>query len=60
MDFNKPTASFDVGLSWGDAFQRFKSDIVLALGLIHHICITQNVPVYLFCETKLEIFSVNK
>ena len=51
MDFNRPTASFDIGLSWGDSFQRFKSDIVLALGLIHHICIAQNVPVYLFCET---------
>lgn len=53
MDFNKPTAAYGVGLLHEDSFQRFESEIVLALGLIHHICITQNVPVYLFCKTCL-------
>lgn len=49
IDFNKPNAGLGTGLFWEDSFSRFKSDIVLALGLIHHICITQKVPVYLFC-----------
>ena len=51
MDFNKPTAALGPGLFWEDSFKRFESDIVLALGLIHHICIIQAVPVYLFCQT---------
>jgi hypothetical protein len=51
MDFSKPTAPFGPGLFWEDSFKRFESEIVLALGLIHHICITQGMPVYLFCET---------
>ncbi len=51
MDFKKPTAAFGVGLFWQNSFTRFQSNIVLALGLIHHICLTQNVPVYLFCES---------
>lgn len=51
MDFNKPTAGLGPGLFWENAFNRFNSNIVLALGLIHHICITQDVPVFLFCET---------
>lgn len=54
MDFNKPTAALGVNLFWQNSFYRFKSDIVLALGLIHHICITQNVPVFLFCKTCME------
>ncbi len=54
MDFNKPTASIGPGLFWENSFIRFKSDIVLALGLIHHICITQSVPVFLFCKTCME------
>lgn len=51
MDFKKPTAAFGVSLFWQDSFKRFQADIVLVLGLIHHVCITQNVPVYLFCES---------
>lgn len=54
IDFNNPTSSLGVGLFWEDSFSRFKSDIVLALGLIHHICITQKVPVYLFCMTCMK------
>jgi len=49
IDFRNPTASLGVGFFWGNSYKRFQSDIVLALGLIHHICITQNIPVYLFC-----------
>jgi hypothetical protein len=51
MDFKFPTPGLGTGLLWQDSFYRFKSNIVLALGLIHHICISQEVPVYLFCET---------
>lgn len=51
MDFKRPTSSLGAGLFWQDSFYRFKSEIVLALGLIHHICIGQKMPVYLFCET---------
>ncbi|WP_300438579.1 hypothetical protein [Christiangramia sp.] len=51
MDLKFPTPSLGPGLFWRDSFYRFKSNIVLALGLIHHICLSQEVPVYLFCET---------
>jgi hypothetical protein len=57
MDFNKPTSALGVGFFWEDSFQRFKSEIVMALGLIHHICITQNVPVYLFCKACMKYAS---
>jgi SAM-dependent methyltransferase len=51
MDFNKPTAAHGAGLFQENSFKRFTTEIVLSLGLIHHICLTQGVPVYLFCET---------
>lgn len=51
MDFTYPTPNYGWGLIGPDAFTRFKSDIVLALGLIHHVCLRQNFPVKLFCET---------
>lgn len=54
MDFKKPTSSLGAGLFWEHSFKRFNSDIVLALGLIHHICITQGMPVFLFCKTCIE------
>lgn len=50
MDFTLPTPNFGWGLKGPSAFQRYKSDIGLALGLIHHICLTQNFPVKLFSE----------
>lgn len=51
MDFNKPTSALGAGLFWENSFKRFNSNVVLALGLIHHICITQKTPVFLFCKT---------
>ncbi len=54
MDFKQPTPSFGPGLSWGDSFERFGSEIVLAIGLIHHICITQKIPVYIFCQSCMK------
>ncbi|TRO63927.1 class I SAM-dependent methyltransferase [Christiangramia sabulilitoris] len=54
MNFNEPTPSLGPALAWGNSFQRFSSDIVIAIGLIHHICITQQIPVFLFCQTIMK------
>ncbi len=50
MDFNMPTPCYGLGLSGRNSYERFSSDIVLALGLVHHICITQKTPVEVFCD----------
>jgi len=53
MDFRFPTHSYGFALCGQSAFERFQSEIVLALGLVHHMCIDQCFPVKLFCETIL-------
>jgi hypothetical protein len=53
MDFKFPTPPFGWGLTCASAFDRFQSEIVLALGLVHHLCLAQRVPVRLFCEMCL-------
>lgn len=53
MDFKLPTPNYGIGLCGGSAFDRFQSDIVLALGLAHHLCITQGLPVKAFCDICL-------
>lgn len=50
MDFRMPTPEYGLGLSGKNSYVRFNSDIVLALGLVHHICITQKIPVDVFCD----------
>ncbi len=51
MDFNAPTPASGIGLLvFKNSFERLGSDLVLALGLIHHICLVQRIPVFLFCE----------
>jgi len=50
MDFCRPTPGYGVGLCGRDSYERFRSEIVLALGLVHHICIAQEIPVRLFCD----------
>lgn len=50
MNFNLPTPPSGMGLMNKSSYDRFRSDIVLALGLIHHICLVQRIPVYIFCE----------
>lgn len=50
LNFIYPTPPSGAGLMSKSAYERFSSDIVLALGLIHHVCLTQQFPVYLFCE----------
>lgn len=54
MDFKLPTPNYGIGLCGGSAFERFQSDIVLALGLAHHLCITQSLPVKVFCDICLK------
>jgi len=53
MNFNTPTPPYGIGLMGKSAFERFNCDVVFALGLIHHICLRQQIPVYLFCEICL-------
>lgn len=50
MDFRHPSPPSGLGLLVDGSYQRFHSDIVLALGLGHHLCITQGLPVQVFCE----------
>jgi hypothetical protein len=50
MDFRMPTPPSGWALSYDSAYERFRSELVLALGLCHHLCIAQGVPVRLFCE----------
>lgn len=50
MDFSHPTPASGLGLLVEGSYQRFKSDIVLALGLAHHLCITQGISVQIFCD----------
>jgi len=54
MDFKLPTPNYGIGLLGGSAFGRFQSDIVLALGIAHHLCITQRLPVKTFCDICLK------
>ncbi|MBI9042007.1 hypothetical protein [Lutibacter sp.] len=50
MNFYLPTPPMGVGLMSKSAFDRLGSNIVLALALVHHICLVQRIPVYIFCE----------
>lgn len=54
VNFNTPTPASGIGLTIANAYDRFKSDIVLSLGLIHHICLTQKIPVSVFCGICME------
>lgn len=53
-DFRFPSPAADFGLNISDGFVRFQSDIVIAMGLIHHVCIIQKLPVYDFCNIILK------
>ncbi len=50
MDFRQPTPRYGLGLCGRDSFSRFRSELVLALGLVHHLCLVQRFPIGLFCE----------
>ena len=50
MDFKLPTPPHSIGLFYGDSYERFKSEIVMALGLVHYFCIVQGLPVHIFCK----------
>lgn len=53
VDFRLPTPPSGLALAVPDAYERYRSDCVLALGLCHHICIAQRVPVQVFSEICL-------
>lgn len=50
MNIIQPTPEFGWGLTGENSYKRFNSEVVLALGLIHHVCLRQNLPVKLFCK----------
>jgi hypothetical protein len=50
LDFSWPTPCYGLGLYGSNSYERFGSDLVLALGLVHHICIAQQLPVEVFCD----------
>lgn len=50
MDFKHPTLGLGYGLCDYTAFARFSSDLVIAIGLMHHVCISQSYPVTLFLD----------
>jgi hypothetical protein len=54
MDFRYPTPDNDLGLSLPNSLVRFRSDVVIAMGLIHHLCLKQGFPVGLFCDLLLK------
>ncbi|MES9899036.1 MAG: hypothetical protein ABW148_08440 [Sedimenticola sp.] len=58
MDFCQPTPRYGLGLCGRDSFSRFRSDLVLALGLVHHLCLVQRFPVELFCDICM-LYSVS-
>ncbi|MBS1736704.1 MAG: hypothetical protein JSS98_08915, partial [Bacteroidetes bacterium] len=51
MNFLTPTPNKGWGLIFPNAFQRYHSEIAMALGLIHHVCLVQKFPVKLFCDS---------
>lgn len=50
MNFIYPTPEFGLGCIAPNSFTRYRSDIALSLGLIHHVCLVQKLPVKLFCD----------
>ncbi|EKD59247.1 MAG: hypothetical protein ACD_55C00099G0004 [uncultured bacterium] len=54
LDFSRPTPCYGIGLYGRNSYQRFRSDVVLALGLVHHVCLRQRIPVEVFCDICLE------
>jgi hypothetical protein len=57
MDFLAPTPSYAMALVGKDAFTRFRSELVLALASIHHICLRQGLPVSLYLDTCIQFSS---
>ncbi len=53
LDFRYPTAPYSIGLGKASAFERFQSDTVLVLALVHHLVFKQG----LYFEPIVEIVS---
>lgn len=54
MNFTYPTPEYGWGLTGPNAFRRYYSDVCLALGIVHHICLIQKFPVILFCKSCMK------
>lgn len=53
MDFMFPTSNYGLALSGRDAYERYRSDMVFGLGLIHHLCLRENMPLALFVQSLI-------
>jgi len=54
MNVTLPTPNYGMGLIGSSAFERYQVDVVLAIGIAHHLCITQSIPVKIFCDICLK------
>lgn len=59
MDFLHPTPASGIGLTFPDAYQRFRADTALVLGLIHHICVGLGIPLHVFISFVLRYHPTN-
>jgi hypothetical protein len=53
MDFMFPTSDYGLALSGRNAFERYRSDMVFGLGLIHHLCLREGMPLELFIRSLI-------
>ncbi len=43
MNFLFPTPESGIGLAYQNAYERYRSDVTLVLGMTHHLCLHQNL-----------------
>lgn len=48
LDFLHPTPASGLGLLFPDSFSRFNTNCIMALGIVHHICIGLGIPLSIF------------
>ncbi len=53
LDFLHPNPASGLGLLFPDSFSRFNADCIMALGIIHHICIGLGIPLSTFVHILL-------
>jgi len=50
MDFIYPTAQFGVGLGYKSSYDRLQCDVILFLGLFHHLVLHQKININIICN----------